>query len=176
MLASLYFQTLFIAGIFLKWPDFYTVAHFHVLYGSFQTKNSCLLLCIICSKWTIYEVFLPLVLHALLVFFIMSKQLFLAFCHLQMMAGFHPQQRERRLDRVIHNHWVVAGPVLSIPPGLSLWGHRFLTKPNWLVSCKGDLLQLWVIIALCATRECCTSQTGMLQSKVEKLNKSSLNV
>lgn len=92
---------------------------------------------------------------------------FLAFCQLQMMAGFHPRQREQRQDRAIHRCWAVAGPVLSIPPGLSLWGHRFLTKSSWLVSCKEDLLQPWVISTLCATWECCTSWSGMLQSEVE---------
>lgn len=118
------------------------------------------------SEWAIYDSFLTLLLHALLVLSCLNYW-FLAFCQLQMMAGFHPRQREQRQDRVIHKRWVVAGPVLSIPPGLSPWGHRFLTKNNWLVSCKEDLLQPWVISALCATRECCTSQSGMLQSEVE---------
>lgn len=100
----------------------------------------------------------------------------LAFCQIQMMAGFHPRQSEQRQDRMIRKCWVVAGPVLSIRPGLSLWGHQFLTKNNWLASYKEDLLQPWVISALCATGGCCTSLLGGFKVRQKEVNKGLLTV
>lgn len=43
------------------------------------------------------------VLHVIL-FFSVTYELLIScsFCHLQMMAGFHPQQREQRQHRLIH--------------------------------------------------------------------------